>query len=443
FSSMDSFVKRDKPSTSSSTGQKKRKEQNDFLTVASRKFEHSNTDVGVDKIGQLKNNLENVVEYFKLVKEIENIKGEIQQFQFVSPFPSKEYRLIEVPPAMLDAFERGESFAFRGDADENAVLCTETRTYDVKETETSNTLLLTPKIAVGDQVCGGLPTLTIREIPTMKSHYLELKELSFVSKMRLREILKENELSDWLTDGCEKKWSLDALLDSVRMSEGELMETLKEWPVAQIEGSFRWLSLGLRGELLDGAVEAIDDQCLAQDRSISLPLLRGVLSDRAKYPDVLLEWVLQTHFDVAESSTGDGNVRYLAAARPFCRTRALQLLPLVKNYPLAELEQKLEKIVPIGVVFRPEYLDGIALRSTSLTQGERIEYFDADDLPENPRERLGLLFTTRSTWTLEEISPFVAPILPRGTVAQSFLHQHCRAETGSNGVKTYCALKPL
>ncbi|GMT05145.1 hypothetical protein PENTCL1PPCAC_27319, partial [Pristionchus entomophagus] len=444
-SNMDSFVQRSKPSTSSNSGQKKRaerKEQNDFLSVASRKFEHSNTDVGVDIIGELKDNLENVVEYFKLVKEFDNIKGEIQQFQFTSPFPTKEYRLIEVPSALLDAFERGESFAFRGDADENAVLCTATRTYDIKETETSNTFMLSPKMSVGDQVCGGIPTLTIREVPTMKRHYLELKELTFVSKSRLREILKENELRDWLTDNCEKKWTLNALLDAVRMSEGELMETISQWPVVRIEGSYRWLSLDLRRELLDAAVEAIDDQCLSTDRSITIDMIRAVLPDSTKYPNVLLEWVLHTHFNVVESSEG-GSVRYLAADRPFCRTRARQLLPLVKNYPLTEFEQKLEKIVPIGVVLRLEYLDGLALRTNSLTQGERIEYFSSDDLPENPRERLGLLFTTRPSWTLEEIGPFVASILPRGTLVQSFLHQHCRSETGANGVKVYCGLKPL
>ncbi|GMT31359.1 hypothetical protein PFISCL1PPCAC_22656 [Pristionchus fissidentatus] len=444
---MDSFVKRTGPtgpSPAAKIAPKKRKEQSDFLTVASRKFEKSNADVGVDIIGDLKDNLDNVVDYFKLVNEFDNIKGEIQQFQFTAPFPTKEYRLIELTPSLLEAFERGDSFAFRGDADENAVMCTATRTYDVKETETSNTMMLTPKQSTADQVCVGVPTLTVREVPCMKQHYLELKELLFVSKIKLRETLKANELRDWLTDARERKWTLDVLLDTIQISEGELLGTLKDWPVVLIEGSYRWLSIDLRRELLDGAVEAIDDQCLAADRSIGLEHLRTALPDKTRYPDVLLEWVLHTHFNVVERTDGaTGPLQYLAAHRPFCRTRARQILPLVKHYPLADFEQRLEKMVPIGVVLKMEYLDGLALRTKSLTQGERIEYFSADDLPEGPRERLGLLFTTRTPWRLEEIAPYVAPILPRGTLVQSFLHQHCRAETSSKGDKSYVALKPL
>lgn len=38
------------------------------------------------------------------------------------------------------------SLVFRGTKDENAVLCTRSRTYDVKEAETSNSLLLLPDL---------------------------------------------------------------------------------------------------------------------------------------------------------------------------------------------------------------------------------------------------------------------------------------------------------
>jgi sister chromatid cohesion protein DCC1 len=38
------------------------------------------------------------------------------------------------------------SLIFRGTKDENAVLCTHNQTYDVKEAETSNSLLLLPDL---------------------------------------------------------------------------------------------------------------------------------------------------------------------------------------------------------------------------------------------------------------------------------------------------------
>lgn len=38
------------------------------------------------------------------------------------------------------------SVVFKGDKNESAVLCTETKTYDVKEAETSNSILLLPEL---------------------------------------------------------------------------------------------------------------------------------------------------------------------------------------------------------------------------------------------------------------------------------------------------------
>lgn len=40
---------------------------------------------------------------------------------------------------------------FKGDQNESAVLCTETKTYDVKEAETSNSILLLPELKFPDE----------------------------------------------------------------------------------------------------------------------------------------------------------------------------------------------------------------------------------------------------------------------------------------------------
>lgn len=40
---------------------------------------------------------------------------------------------------------------FKGDQNESAVLCTESKTYDVKEAETSNSILLLPELKYPDE----------------------------------------------------------------------------------------------------------------------------------------------------------------------------------------------------------------------------------------------------------------------------------------------------
>lgn len=44
---------------------------------------------------------------------------------------------------------------FKGDQKESAVLCTETKTYDVKEAETSNSILLLPELTFPDEELSG------------------------------------------------------------------------------------------------------------------------------------------------------------------------------------------------------------------------------------------------------------------------------------------------
>uniref|UniRef100_A0A1I7XV04 Sister chromatid cohesion protein DCC1 n=1 Tax=Heterorhabditis bacteriophora TaxID=37862 RepID=A0A1I7XV04_HETBA len=140
-----------------------------------------NRDVGLDMIGDMKDNIENVKKIFNLVRELDNVKGELQQLQFSEKFPENEYRLIEVDNKLADEFENGQKLdlstnlkvhvfilkivhlyeiphiqylrlVFRGMLDDCAVLCTETRSYSAKEVETSNTMLLVPFLNTDDSV---------------------------------------------------------------------------------------------------------------------------------------------------------------------------------------------------------------------------------------------------------------------------------------------------
>jgi len=52
---------------------------------------------------------------------------------------------------------------FKGDKNESAVLCTKTKTYDVKEAETSNSILLLPKLTFPDEESNNIG-LTSRKV---------------------------------------------------------------------------------------------------------------------------------------------------------------------------------------------------------------------------------------------------------------------------------------
>lgn len=57
-----------------------------------------------------------------------------------------DVRLLELTPHLLEAVRAGQTLAFKGGLNEKLVLCTDTRTYDVKEADISNSLLLVPHL---------------------------------------------------------------------------------------------------------------------------------------------------------------------------------------------------------------------------------------------------------------------------------------------------------
>merc|ERR1719412_1959805 len=56
-------------------------------------------------------------------------------------------RIIEVTPELAESLYIGKELVIRGDEADSAVLCSETKTYEIKEAETSNTFLLLDKIS--------------------------------------------------------------------------------------------------------------------------------------------------------------------------------------------------------------------------------------------------------------------------------------------------------
>ena len=51
-------------------------------------------------------------------------------------------KILEVPCSLADQLVKGETLTVRGDANDSSVLCSNDRTFDLKEAETSNSLLL-------------------------------------------------------------------------------------------------------------------------------------------------------------------------------------------------------------------------------------------------------------------------------------------------------------
>ena len=97
------------------------------------------------------------------VKEVENVirlakldPGDLmpvsQVVQFSDQLVDQEsIRIVEVPAVLATELAVGQTLIIRGDTDDSAVLCSKNHTYDIKEAETSNSLLLIDQLKYPEQ----------------------------------------------------------------------------------------------------------------------------------------------------------------------------------------------------------------------------------------------------------------------------------------------------
>ncbi|CAI4227398.1 unnamed protein product [Auanema sp. JU1783] len=435
---MDGFIKRKREEPITIV----KKQKTNFLAEVTALRAENEKDVGLDKLGDMRNNLCNVVQYFDLVKELDNVKTEIQQLQFSKVFPAEDYKLIEVDTKLADQFENGQRLVFRGDVDDFVVLCSEDRSYSVKEVETSNSLFICPELKVAQDLRSDGPnTLELRTISGLCNHYLELKPIECVSSHRLREKLIEKMLHyDWPEDENEKDssntYAYTDLLDSVQMSEGEMKSILEKLPVVEHKGKLRYLSHGLRDKLIMRLVEVCDDDDEFPNVNVdqmSFEELRSAFSQ--SITDEIIQWFLIQYC----TPILDG---YVLKEGAVVRELSSYLLRQVTKVDLGAFEKQINQLLPTGMSFDIVHLAGIALLEDSF-KGKHISYLNVEDLPENPRERLKLLFEKKSSWHMEEVAPYLSDICSSNKAMNALMVSHCRTMKSADGLKVFCSLKPV
>ena len=117
----------------------------------------------------------------------------ILNFSFNTDMVGEEVKLLEVTKDLAKSFEAGETLTIRGEDAENAVLCSRDKTFEVKEAETSNSLLLLDRIVLPGQVdtAASARSLGWSSVGGVFHKYLEIVEVR--PKLRkLKEVLSRN-----------------------------------------------------------------------------------------------------------------------------------------------------------------------------------------------------------------------------------------------------------
>lgn len=269
---------------------------------------------------------------------------------------------------------------FLGDPDENVVLCTSDKTYDVKEAETSNSLLLVPELLFAastglDETIqnnsmddsdtsldksnaslnkstdsdDGKPPRKIenKDIVNTFFTYYELKPC----KPKLSKLVKLLEPSKY--QGPELEYAIDksklltyeAIFDQIQASRKELDQELIKVQAINIDGYYRVLDFDFEFRVLSYMLDLIEENSWPLEKvskEVTFESLKQLV------PESILEAVFG--FYTIETTVEDGVQYYKYRQDQVCRFLARVLLKSAGKFNLVEFLQAWRDSVPEGMI---------------------------------------------------------------------------------------------
>ncbi|XP_029199227.2 sister chromatid cohesion protein DCC1-like [Acropora millepora] len=383
-----------------------------------------------------------------------NRKGLVQVLQFSHNPNNDEYKLLELPHRILDTLKVGNSVTIRGDHQDEAVLCTDKETYDLKIADTSNSLLLVPDCVLpkDEAFKSEVSPLVFREVSSCHTTYFELKQrrpklekLKFLLVGDLYKGPENEENTGHLEDDSVKKRSLHTLADllsKVQASETEILEALKKIEALEINGHWRLLDTDYKEKVVIGILTLLEEKDWSYE-AVPVKECCDILQELE--PRIILEHCLSCYGEVTnmETDSGDENtVYYRLSEDKICRFYAEYLLRQAGRFNYHEFIDSWQQSVPEGMVTKSAHLAGIALTDMQSIPPV-IWHFSASDLPDDPVLRFMKLFKVQPKWTFNEIQPYIQDLAAPGQSLNALLMKFARSSTDATGVKVYNSKKAI
>uniref|UniRef100_A0A8C8SEC4 Sister chromatid cohesion protein DCC1 n=1 Tax=Pelusios castaneus TaxID=367368 RepID=A0A8C8SEC4_9SAUR len=348
--------------------------------------------------------------------------------------------LLQLEPGLCAELEAGQSVVIRGEKDEQAVLCSKDKTYDMKIADTSNMLLFIPGCKTPEQLLADQTSCNIihSQIAGFSNNYWELRRCRPKLK-KLKKLLMENpyegperEREKALTDS---KYTTDDLLDQIQASEEEILHQLQVINACKIEGYWRVLEFDYEMKLLNHVTQLIDSESWSFNKvplSICLQEL-GSLEPKEMIQHILLSYGMKY--------TEGAEIYFEMNEDKICTATAQMLLQNAVKFNLSEFQEVWQQSVPAGMTTNLDQLKGLALLDRN-SRPETIFLLKVEDLPENNQERFNSLFTIREKWTEADIAPYIQDLCAEKQTVAALLTKYARSSM-QNGVKVYNSRRPI
>ncbi|XP_011874528.1 PREDICTED: sister chromatid cohesion protein DCC1 isoform X2 [Vollenhovia emeryi] len=348
-------------------------------------------------------------------------------------YPTRDHQtddlmLLEVDEHILSGLGEGDAISFRGNKHDNAMLCTQTRTYEIREAEISNSWLLVPDLKLG--MATGARAVTER---TVEKRNVKETKPNLASLSTLLNSSSFNGLEYEATVDRKTLYSWERLQNELQASDYELKQALSDFLIADIDGYLRLISFDVEARSLNLMLNYFEEQSWELDE-VDKESTYECLKELIHEP--VFDVVFERYAKVSSKTKDDGRPLYTYNEEKCCTMVAKVLLAAS---PVTEYKEFMETWnfgTPEKMHPKIEYLCGSALVTYNSKMEKEIVSCPEADLPNNIHDRLGELFQIKAKWTVEEITPYITRFTKGAMNVNALLTKYARCST-KDGIKYY------
>ncbi|KAJ0258548.1 Zinc ion binding protein [Hirschfeldia incana] len=338
--------------------------------------------------------------------------------------PHEDLLLLEADDSLVSDIFNGR-VTLRGLPDEDAVLCTKSKTYAIKFVGNSNSMLLIPP----SNSPGFIQEDAHGEVSVIKlaPGNMELVEVSpkldKLKKLLLENPLKAGEVDAMMMDD-EKNLALytwSDLVNIVQASDEELLKGLESLSAIEIDGCWRVID----ESYLDMILRMLVNNCVLNSWSFDgldeEDVVSALVAD--EFPSELASHCLRVF-----GSEVKGGSKWKLEPRLVCLHFARQVLREEKMRVESFMEEW-RKRIPEGMEEKFEMLEGEVL-TEKIGIETRVYTFSVRSLPSTPAERFAVLFKHRPKWEWKDLEPYLRDLqVPRLSMEGLLLKYTRRAQS--------------
>ncbi|XP_029166052.1 sister chromatid cohesion protein DCC1 [Nylanderia fulva] len=347
--------------------------------------------------------------------------------------------LLEVDKHIWEALNEGDTVSFRGNKHDDGILCTNTRTYEIKEAEISNSWLLVPNLKLSKATNEAEiteRTVERRNIKKIFTSYYEVKETK-PNLAKLSILLNSSSFNGLEYESIidpKTLYSWERLQSELQASDYELRQALADFLIAEIDGHLRLISFDTEARSLNFMLDYFGEQTWEideVDKENTFECLKELIHEP------VFNAIFDRYAEISTKTKDDNSPLYKYDERKCCAMIAKILLAAS---PVTEYKEFMETWnigTPEKMNPKEEYLCGSALVTYNASKMQReIVSCPEADLPNNIHDRLNELFQIKAKWTVEEITPYIIRFTKGTMNVNALLTKYARCST-KNGLKYY------